>query len=108
MADPFEILRTCEGFEWDDHNAGKIWQRHGVLPTECEALFFNRPLVVHDDAAHSETERRYYALGQTDTGRALFVVFTVRGRRIRVISARDMSRKERRVYRSHEQDEETP
>jgi len=53
------------------------------------------------DVAHSDLEDRWFVLGQTDTGRELFVVFTIRGESIRVISARDMSRKERKVYRSH-------
>jgi len=70
----------------------------GVTPTECEELFFNRPLIVGEDERHSEREDRFYALGQTDAGRRLFVVFALRARRIRVISARDMSRKERKVY----------
>jgi hypothetical protein len=95
-----ERLAECEGFEWDAGNAGKIWERHRVTPTECEELFFNQPLVVGEDQKHAEAEERLYALGQTDAGRLLFVAFTIRGTHIRVISARDMSRKERRVYRS--------
>jgi uncharacterized DUF497 family protein len=92
-------LAGCEGFQWDAANSGKVWERHRVMPTECEELFFNRPLVVNSDEKHSTGENRFYALGQTDSGRLLFVVFTVRGALIRVISARDMSRKERRMYR---------
>jgi hypothetical protein len=95
-----ERLAECEGFEWDAGNAGKIWERHRVTPTECEELFFNQPLVVGEDEKHVEMEERLYALGQTDAGRLVFVAFTIRGTHIRVISARDMSRKERRVYRS--------
>lgn len=95
-----ERLAGCEGFDWDEANAGKIWQRHEVAPAESEEVFFNRPLLVGDDAAHSTSEARFYALGQTDAGRLLFVVFTMRKRLVRVISARDMSRKERKVYRS--------
>jgi uncharacterized DUF497 family protein len=94
-----ERLGECEGFQWDAGNSAKIWERHGVTPTECEELFFNRPLIVGEDERHSEHEDRFYALGQTDAGRQLFVVFTLRARRIRVISARDMSRKERKVYK---------
>ncbi|MBU8849534.1 MAG: BrnT family toxin, partial [Desulfobacterales bacterium] len=56
------------------------------------------PLLIQDDILHSTTEKRYYALGKTNTNRFLFVVFTVRNNFIRVISARDMSRKERKVY----------
>ena len=98
----FDILSKSTGFEWDSNNAEKIWRKHGVSPSECEQIFFNRPLVVADDARHSTEENRFYALGHTDAGRMLFVVFTVRAERIRVISARDMNRKERKVYQSHE------
>jgi uncharacterized DUF497 family protein len=74
--------------------------RHRVKPTQCEELFFNRPLIVDSDEKHSERELRLYALGQTDGARLLFVAFTIRGRLIGVVSARDMSRKERRVYKA--------
>jgi uncharacterized DUF497 family protein len=93
-----EMLSKCEGFEWDDGNIDKNWLKHTVSPAECEQLFFNRPLVIQGDLKHSELEKRFYALGQTDSKRTLFIVFTVRNNRIRVISARDMSRKEREVY----------
>lgn len=98
----FNLLQNCTGFEWDAHNAEKNWQKHRVTPSECEQTFFNRPLVVADDVRHSEKENRLYALGHTDAGRTLFVVFTVRLDKIRVISARDMTRKERKAYQSHE------
>lgn len=100
--DIFDLLHKCTGFEWDAHNADKNWEKHRVMPSECEQIFFNRPLVVADDVKHSEKENRFYALGHTDGGRMLFVVFAVRRDKIRVISARDMNRKERRVYQSHE------
>jgi len=73
-----------------------------VMASECEELFFNRPLIVGSDEEHSVGEERFYALGQSDSGRPMFVVFTIRGRLIRVISARDMSRKERRIFNRHE------
>jgi uncharacterized DUF497 family protein len=95
-----ERFAECEGFQWDAANSGKIWERHKVAPIECEEVFFNHPLVVGDDEGHSAAEERLYALGQTDAARLLFVVFTIRSRLIRVISARDMSRKERKVYQS--------
>ncbi len=88
------------GFDWTGGNAEKNWKRHGVSPLEAEQVFFNTPLLSGDDPGHSGAERRFYALGQTDEGRELFVAFTMRGRRLRVVSARDMSRKERKVYRS--------
>jgi len=98
MADLNKLLADCEGFEWDAGNFTKIWDRHQVSPAECEEIFFNHPLIVHEDEAHSADEARLYALGQTDAGRLMFVAFTIRSQLIRVISAREMSRKERKVY----------
>ncbi len=94
-----QLLR-CTGFDWDEANAPKIWKKHEVSPLECEQVFFNLPLVAAHDEKHSGTEMRYFVLGQSDAGRRLFVVITVREGRLRVISARDMSRKERKVYES--------
>jgi uncharacterized DUF497 family protein len=65
---------------------------------EAEEAFFNQPLVVRSDREHSKQEARYMALGQTDSGRRLLVAFTIRRTLIRVISARDMTRKEVRTY----------
>jgi uncharacterized protein len=91
-------LADCTGFEWDEGNAGKNWELHEVSRGEVEEIFFNRPLVVAPDAVHSRREPRFAALGRTEEGRRLSVVFTLRGTLIRVISARDMSRRERRIY----------
>ena len=98
MADIWEVLARAEGFEWDSGNAPKIWDRHEVSPGEAEQVFFNRPLVAKPDTRHSQQEKRFYALGQTDGDRYLFVVFTLRKKLIRIISARNMSRRERREY----------
>ena len=91
-------LGECIGFEWDEGNVDKNWITHRVAFWEAEEVFFNEPLVVRTDAAHSASERRHLALGITDAGRRLFISFTVRNQLIRVISARDMTRKESRVY----------
>jgi len=93
-----KILYQCSGFDWNEGNNDKNWLKHKVSPSECEQVFFNHPLLIQDDIIHSKTEKRFYALGQTDLKRFLFIAFTVRNNLIRVISARDMSRKERRVY----------
>lgn len=98
--DVYEQLAQATGFEWDAGNLEKNWHTHQVSAAECEQVFFNQPLVAAPDVAHSEQEPRYFLLGQTAAARLLFVVFTERGTLIRVISARDMSRKERRVYES--------
>ena len=93
-------LPEFEGFDWDEGNAEKNWLSHQVTPQEAEQAFFNRPLIVADDVKHSRQEKRYLILGQTDEDRPLFIAFTLRKGRIRVISARDMNRKERKVYES--------
>jgi uncharacterized DUF497 family protein len=103
MGGSLDILSECEGFDWDEHNAEKNWLRHRVTPSESEQVFFNQPLIVADDKKHSDREKRYYALGKTDAGRMLFIVFTVRKKNIRVISSRDASRGERKVYLSYEE-----
>ena len=96
--DRYKLLQECIGFEWDQHNVEKNWEKHNVTPLECEQIFFNQPLVIADDTKHSQAEQRFYVLGKTDLGRKLFVVFTIRKKKIRIISARDMNKKEKRSY----------
>jgi uncharacterized DUF497 family protein len=91
-------LAACTGFDWDAGNATKNWDQHQVSQAECEQAFFNRPARIVADVGHSQREVRYAMLGATDTARKLFVSFTVRGALVRVISARDMNRPERRIY----------
>ena len=93
-----EVFSEFEGFDWDDANRNKNWDRHGVQWWECEELFFNQPLYIYADQRHSASEIRFYALGKTDQSRLLFIVFTRRKQNIRVISARDMHKKERKIY----------
>ncbi len=92
------MLLDCTGFDWDEGNRDKNWEKHRVSNSECEEIFFNQPLIIHFDEKHSDMEVRFYALGLTDLCRKLFVVFTVRNTKIRIISARDMSKKERKIY----------
>ena len=92
------LLKQCAGFDWDAGNRTKNWLKHDVLYTECEEVFFNQPLLLTDDLLHSQSELRYFALGQSNRGRQLLLVFTIRNHLLRVISARDMNQKERRVY----------
>lgn len=94
----FEDLKGCVGFQWDEGNAGKNLEKHDVGDSECEEIFFNDPLVAGDDEVHSSDEARGFALGQTNAGRRLFIVFTVRRSLIRVISAREMTASERKRY----------
>jgi hypothetical protein len=92
------ILKECEGFQWDEGNSDKNWIRHQVNRFESEELFFNQPLIVKYDAKHSDSETRFYSLGRTDFNRFLFISFTIREKLIRVISAREMTEKERKKY----------
>jgi uncharacterized DUF497 family protein len=94
------IFDRIVGFEWDDGNARKSSEKHRVTQAESEQVFFNDPLLVVTDEKHSELEARLHALGRTDANRLLHVTFTLRqdGTLIRVISARDMHRKERARY----------
>jgi uncharacterized DUF497 family protein len=96
---PMIDLTLITGFDWDDGNIRKN-ERHGVSVSEAEQVFFNQPLLVLEDVDHSQDERRYHALGRTQERRLLHITFTLRseGSKIRVISARDMHRKERTFY----------
>ena len=91
-------LSHITGFDWDENNREKNWKKHQVLAGECEEVFFNLPLLLEADPPHSQKELRYYVLGHTIAGRRLFIAFTIREDKIRVISARDMSKKERSIY----------
>lgn len=91
-------IESGEGFDWGLGNFEKNQKKHQVTRWECEQLFFNEPLVIFDDEKHSKSESRRFALGQTDLHRKLMIVFTMRNNLIRVISARPMSRKERKYY----------
>ena len=86
------------GFQWDQGNIDKNLIKHGVENWECEQVFFNRPLIVLDDPEHSVPEKRWAVFGKTDADRFLVVIFTKRDNFIRVISARDMNKKERDFY----------
>jgi uncharacterized DUF497 family protein len=95
MKDEFEQI---VGFQWDDGNVDKNRVLHNAENWECEQVFFNATLLIGGDPEHSATKKRWAAFGHTDEGCPLNVVFTKGGNLIRVISARDMSRKERRFY----------
>ena len=92
-------LAKITSFDWDEGNARKN-EKHGVSTAEAEQVFFNAPLLVLEDIKHSRTEPRFHALGKTDRVRLLHITFTLRsaGEKMRVISARDMHRKERAIY----------
>jgi uncharacterized DUF497 family protein len=98
MRNPDFDFSKIQGFDWDIGNRDKNWLKHKVDYRECEEVFFNQPLFVYLDERHSQKEVRYYAMGRTHEGRTLFLSFTIRANRVRIISARHQSRKEKKWY----------
>jgi len=90
------------GFQWDRGNIDKNLIKHNVENWECEQVFFNKPIFVLEDPRHSLSEKRWVAFGKTDADRLLVVVFTKRGNLLRVISTRDMNKKEKQFYEKNE------
>ncbi len=93
-----KAVKDIKGFIWDKGNIDKNWKKHRVTSTECEEAFFDENKVVLKDVLHSGEEERFIILGKTRENLLLFVVFTVRRKKIRVISARDVNRRERKLY----------
>ena len=93
-----KIFEQFSGFQWDRENIDKNLIKHNVENWECEQIFFNRPLLVLDDPKHSISEKRWAALGKTDAGRFLVIIFAKRDNLIRIISARNMNKRERGYY----------
>jgi len=91
-------LDEVAGFDWDEANVLKNWEKHKVKHTETEEVFGNEPKLVFEDVSPSKVEKRYLILGKTISGRKQAVFFTFRADKIRMISARDMNRKERIRY----------
>ena len=85
-------------FQWAHGNERKSSEKHNVSKEEAEQVFFNQPLLLLEDKAHSQNETRFHALGKTDNERKLHITFTIRKNKIRVISARPMHSKEKMSY----------
>ena len=98
MKNTLEVFKAAEGFDWNGGNIDKNWQRHQVNNKETEEVFLNKPILVNLDQRHSLREKRYQVLGKTNKNRKLFISFTLRNQKIRIISARNQSRKERKKY----------
>jgi uncharacterized protein len=90
------VWEKIEGFEWDKGNKDKNWIKHRITIKEAEEVFFNKPQSVFDDIKHSQKEKRYTIVGKNNSGKLLTVFFTLRNNKIRIISARNQSKKERR------------
>lgn len=93
-----KLLKESILFEWDSGNTNKNWQKHRVKDSETEEVFFDENKIILKDVLHSKEEDQFLLIGKTKEARLLFVVFTLRGNKIRVISARDLNKKERRLY----------
>ena len=98
--------KQVTGFDWDAGNERKSEEKHTVGQSEAEQVFFNQPLLILADQKHSQNEERYHALGTNNDGRLLHITFTLRSANalLRIISARDMHRKERNIYEKNESD----
>ena len=103
-----EYFPDLTGFQWDAGNSEKNWLAHDASQAETEQAFFNRPVLIMPDVRHSQVETRHYVLGRSNAGRRLAIVFTIRGTLVRPIMARDMSRREQRLYVEEENAEEAP
>ena len=99
-----KLLRKSKGFNWNKGNINKNWVKHQIKDKESEEVFFNLPLAVSLDKKHStKTEKRFQALGKTNQEKKIFIVFTIREDKIRIISARKQNQKERRRYKQYEE-----
>lgn len=86
------------GFEWDKGNVDKSYQKHGITPNEAEEIFFDEDQLVFEDKKHSLKERRFDIIGKSTKSNILFIAFTIRRNKVRIISARKASFKERKKY----------
>lgn len=91
-------LNKITGFEWDKGNFDKSYQKHGITPNEAEEVFLDENMLYLEDIEHSKQEERFEAIGKIIVGNILFLAFTIRKDKIRIISARKANKKERRQY----------
>jgi len=93
-----KILPEPISFEWDKGNIDKNLKKHNVSDKEAEQVFNDESKFIFEDEEHSDKEIRYALFGRSDKKRKLSIVFTIRHNKLRIITARDMSKKERRDY----------
>ncbi len=92
MKQIIELKEPIE-FEWNEGNSNKNWDKHGVSQAEAEQAFFDEQKLLSNDVSHSKTEERYILLGKAEEGRLLYICFTIRKGKVRIISARDINKK---------------
>lgn len=97
-----KVLPKPIAFDWDKGNIDKNFKKHNVTNKEAEEVFGNKPIKILKDKEHSQKEDRFVALGETDNERRLYIVFTIRKEKIRIISARNQSRKEKGLYEKND------
>ncbi|MFH0755176.1 MAG: BrnT family toxin [bacterium] len=93
-----KIFSKIIQFQWDNGNTDKNFKKHKITDTECEELFFDDKKLILKDVLHSDKELRFILLGQTKIKKLLFVVFTIRNNKIRIISCRNVNKNERKIY----------
>ncbi len=93
-------LEDIEGFDWNEANIKKNELKHKVCYKECEQVFFDKPFYIQD-IKHSKIEKRFYVFGETTKKRSLIITFTIRTRKIRVITARNQDKKEKEFYKNN-------
>lgn len=93
----FDLLKIT-GFEWDQGNIDKSYKKHGITPNEAEEVFLDENIILLEDLEHSKQEARLDAIGKIQNEIILFLSFTIRKNRIRIISSRIANKKERRLY----------
>lgn len=86
-------------FQWDEGNSHNNKDKHRVEKTEAEDVFSDKNKIIFSDTFHSDTEKRYIVLGKTSKRRLLYIIFTLRNGNIRIISARDINKKEVYLYK---------
>jgi hypothetical protein len=91
-------LDFLNGFDWDKGNIDKSYHKHGITSNETEEAFLDEHVIFLKDVTHSKVEKRYTLIGKTIESKVLFIVFTLRGKKVRIISARKANKKERRIY----------
>lgn len=93
-----KILDKSIEFEWDKGNLDKNWLKHKVTNKESEESFFDENKIIYKDIFHSNKEERYILLGKTKNYKLLYTVFTIRNKKIRIISSRTTNKKEEKIY----------
>lgn len=91
------IDKNSVEFDWDEGNRDKP-KKHGVIIEEAEEAFFDENKIVFSDWIHSTKEKRATLLGKTRKGRLLNITYTIRKKKIRIITARNINKKEVQLY----------